>query len=705
MGGLESDKAYGILNDHNGFVYVTGYFVGLAEFAPGISLTGNGGTDMFLAKFDTAGTLQWVEQAGDTGFERGWDITQNVNAEIIVTGEFQGRPSFGANAISSRGNYDMFLAAYDSNGNNQWAISGGGPEDDIGRGVSHDTSGNIFVIGDYGGSATFPPYAISGNGFSEVFLASYNAAGSSTRWVRTAGSYENDRGRGVACDDAGNIYICGEYVDSVKFDNTTLHGNLLLDMFVTKLGIGNFCSTQITASGQITCHASCDGTAVADATGQAPFTYSWSTNPVQNGPSISGLCAGTYTVTSTDFIGCTSTTTITLNDPAATQLSVTKSDASCFAQCDGNTNASAVGVGPFTYEWSTNPVQSGSSLTGLCTGTYTVLCTDDPGCTSSQSITISEPAEIQIAVSKTDPTCFGDCDGVAIANASGQSPFTFLWSDASGQTGATASGLCSGVYVVTCTDSSSCVDSAIVSIVDPAQLQISTLGNDISCYGLCDGTALASANGNGPFTYSWAVSPPQSGAAISSLCSGTYTVTCTDAALCTSTSDVLILEPLQIQVAASITNTSCISCADGNIDITVSGGTGIINFSWSNGAMLEDLMNVTAGTYTLCVSDDNSCMQCDTFTVLAPGTGISNINEVDGVFVYPNPISSILNIKLHKSNYTGTIFKIYNSIGELVYLDQFYGSEFSMDSGNLVEGLYFLQIDGAAKAIPVLLQR
>jgi len=116
-------------------------------------------------------------------------------------------------------------------------------------------------------------------------------------------------------------------------------------------------------------------------------------------------------------------------------------------------------------------------------------------------------------------------------------------------------------------------------------------------------------------------------------------------------------------------------------------------------------MNVTAGTYTLCVSDDNSCMQCDTFTVLAPGTGISNFNDVDGVSVYPNPFSSSLIIRLQNETSIGTTLKIYSSIGELVYLNHFYGLEFRMNPSELSEGLYFLQIDSSNKMLPVLLQK
>jgi hypothetical protein len=707
MGGLESDKAYGVVNDNNGFLYVTGYFVGQAYFAPGVSLTGRGRTDIFLAKFDTAGTLQWVEQAGDTGFDRGWDITQNINGEIVITGEFQANAAFDLNTISSRGNHDMFLASYNSAGDNLWALSGGGPEDDIGRGLTHDASGNLFVIGDYGGSATFPPQNIIGNGFSEVFLSSYDSDGTSLRWVNSIGSYENDRGRGVAADSSGNVYICGEFVDSVSFNNISLHGDLLLDIFVSKVVSGTFCSTQLVASGQISCHASCDGTATAIASGVSPFTYSWSTSPVQQGPTATGLCAGTYTVTSTDAIGCTSSVSLTLTDPPANNLTSSKTDASCFSICDGTALASATGQGPFTYSWSTSPVQNTASISGLCAGSYSVISTDVNGCTNSSSVNITEPSQILITTTKTDPTCFGSCNGTALVSASGQGPFTYSWPGAGGQSGPAITSLCDGVYTVICTDVNSCTNTASVLINDPPELIISSLANDISCNGSCDGSALVSANGNGPFTYSWSTNPPQAGAAITSLCAGSYTVTCTDVASCTATDTVNIIEPVALQITSSIVNASCISCADGSVDIQLSGGTGAVQYSWSDGSSSEDLMNVVAGTYILCVSDQNSCMLCDTFVVLAPGTGIGLQESKDGISIFPNPFSSFLNIKIEKPRESLSSISLFNSLGELLIEEFMEEDEHRLNTDHLSAGIYFVKIDeyisSKHKVIPVYL--
>lgn len=709
MGGPESDKAYGIMSDNNGFIYVTGYFVGLAEFAPGLSLTGRGGTDIFLAKFDTSGLLQWVEQAGDTGFERGWDITQNVNGEILLTGEFQGHSEFGANTIFSNGNYDMFLASYNSSGVNLWALSGGGPEDDIGRGVTHDDSGNVFVIGDYGGSATFPPASISGNGFSEVFLVSYDATGSSMRWLRSIGGYENDRGRGVAADPNGNIYICGEYVDSVQFAATTLHGDSLLDMFVAKVVSGNFCSTQVSLSGQIVCPGVCDGSILATATGVSPFSYSWDTNPVQVGAVLNNLCTGTYSVTSTDAVGCTASASITLVNPAATVITPSSSDATCFGICDGSVSISANGNGPFSYSWNTSPIQTTSSISGLCDGNYSVIITNADGCTSSTSIVVHEPSQIQINTGKSDPACFAACDGIAGVIPSGNGPFTYSWNTSPVQSTDTLYALCDGSYTATIMDANGCSTTATVVLTEPSQLLISTAKTDPSCVGACDGTALANSNGQGTITYAWSGTGGQTGATLTSLCDGVYTVTCTDAAMCSNSSTLTINDPAPLQIQSTISNSTCIACADGSVDVQASGGSGTLQFNWSNGTSSEDLLNVLAGNYTLCVSDNNSCMLCDTFDILAPGTGIQNLNFNEEILVYPNPFSSQITILLKNAASEKITVLLYNSLVELVYEDQFYGKEFISAFPDLSNGLYFLHLRGAEgeskKVIPVLFEK
>ncbi len=631
MGGSGSDKTYGIVSDKNGSIYVTGYFVGTADFSPTKTLNGTGHTDIFLAKYDTSGLLKWVKQAGDTGFDRGWDITYNVNGQIVITGEFQ-TGYFGSTLVHSNGNEDMFLAAYDTSGNNLWALAGGGVEDDIGRGVSHDTSGNIYVVGDYASTSYFPPVSVVSNGFADIFLAKYNSSGTTLDWVRTMGGLDNDRGRGIGTDLIGNNYLCGEYVDSTHFDSFNLHGDTLLDIFVAKIVQGNFCSAQVSAIILNPCNGFCNGSATASATGQGPFMYNWTTTPAQFSATSTGLCAGTYSVTMTDAVGCTATATVTLTDPPLLQPTATATNANCNGSCNGIAIASATGQGPFTFSWSTTPVQIGSMATGLCAGTYSVIATDIAGCTATNTVTLTDPPLLQPTATATNANCNGSCNGIANASATGQGPFTFSWS------------------------------------TTPVQI-------------------VASATG---------------------LCAGTYSVIASDMAGCTATSTVTLIDPPQLQVSGTIVNTTCIGCSDGAINLNVIGGTNLYQFVWSNGSTNKDLQNVSAGIYSVCINDSTNCNLCDSFTVLDPTSGIFSSASTPDFSVFPNPFISFTTIKLSNPIGETTLVEVYTALGQNVYKSEFTGNEFRLPANNLKSGVYFLQLSNKLfdrkKIIPLVVE-
>lgn len=553
LGGAESDKAYAIASDRNGFVYVTGYFVGTAEFSSSVDLNGNGHTEIFLAKYNADnGNLDWAKMAGDTGFDRGWDVMVNINGNIVITGEFQ-TGYFGTNQAYSRGNQDMFVAAYDSNGDNLWVVDGGGVEDDIGRGITHDNAGNVIVVGDYAVAGIFTPDTIYGNGFADIFIASYSADGQNLNWIRSAGGLDSDRGRGVGVDNANNVYVCGEFIDSIRFGNTNIIGDTLLDAYLTKISTTtNFCSTQLSVSTANKCTGQCDGVAVASVIGQGPFTYFWSTVPAQTSDTATGLCAGIYEVMTTDASGCTATAFVTLNDPLPLVLSATSSDALCAGACDGIASASATGESPFQYSWNTSPVQTGENATGLCAGNYTVTVIDSLGCTTTSNIAVGEPQPIQLT--------------------------------------------------------------------------------------------------------------------------------------------------------ATVTNSTCIGCADGSIDVTVNGGTPLYSYLWDISEITEDLSILLAGTYELCVTDDNGCVQCDTYFVLDAGTGIDDLNE-SGISVYPNPVIDFATIKINANGNEMSLLKIYSSLGQNVFETTFSGNEYQLSAKTFSKGLYFLQIHNSkfSKMIPVMM--
>ena len=235
IGGSDSDEGFGLAVD-GAFLYITGSFEGSAKFTSSFTLHSDDGKDFFLAQYDTSGSFQWAKAGGGSGDDIGWDVTVNIDGNIICTGEFQYTGTFGSNTISSRGGTDIFIAAYDANGDNVWVRSAGSSTIDLGENISHDLNGNIYVGGTFEHTAHFDQLSVASNGAQDVFLASYDSTGM-IRYVKGFGGPQHDRGEGVGADLHGSVYYCGEYWSSISFDSIAVPGVSLYDGFLVRFGI------------------------------------------------------------------------------------------------------------------------------------------------------------------------------------------------------------------------------------------------------------------------------------------------------------------------------------------------------------------------------------------------------------------------------------------------------------------------------------
>jgi hypothetical protein len=245
-------------------------------------------------------------------------------------------------------------------------------------------------------------------------------------------------------------------------------------------------------STNVSCNSGCDGTAAASVTGgTGPFGYSWTPgNDVT--ANISSLCAGTYTCSVTDSSDMSvSTATVLITQPTPLSAAVSSGPVSCFG---GNNGSAAVsvsgGTSPYTFVW--NPTsQTTSTITNLPSGVYSVMVTDNNGCTATQSVTVTEPPQLTVNVTVNNHvTCFGGSNGSATVTASGGVPgYTYTWSP-SGGSSPTASGLVPGTYFITVTDVNGCTSNQAVTITQPTQLTATVSSNNVSCNGGNNGSAL-----------------------------------------------------------------------------------------------------------------------------------------------------------------------------------------------------------------------
>lgn len=158
-----------------------------------------------------------------------------------------------------------------------------------------------------------------------------------------------------------------------------------------------------------TCFGSCDGSMAVSASGGTPgYTYLWMPG-LQTTPSITGQCAGCYTVIVTDANSCTATETVCITSPSQMQVTISVINASCAGSCDGALSASVTGgTGPYTYQWSPGNITT-PTATGLCAGCYTFTVTDATGCVETATACVTEPAPLPSGFLGNDTTlCLGD---------------------------------------------------------------------------------------------------------------------------------------------------------------------------------------------------------------------------------------------------------------------------------------------------------
>lgn len=313
-------------------------------------------------------------------------------------------------------------------------------------------------------------------------------------------------------------------------------------------------TTSVTVSSS--CTPPCDGTASVKASGGTPpYTYNWSTSPTQTTSTATGLCPGTYSVIVNDATPsipnyAVATVTITCGSVSGNNLVLSASSTpanACTAPCDGSASVNASGgLQPYTYTWSSSPVQSTQIATGLCPGSYTVVVRDATTPTPNQAVaTVSvscsgaSTGSISVTTGSTPATaCTAPCNGSATANASGgTAPYTYTWSSIPVQTGPNATGLCPGIYTVSVTDAATPNPNQGMATVTVTCSNISTGSVYVAmtmtpatvCNAPCNGTATANATGGTPpYFYTWSTSPVQTTQTATGLCPGSYSVNVMD---------------------------------------------------------------------------------------------------------------------------------------------------------------------------------
>jgi hypothetical protein len=349
-------------------------------------------------------------------------------------------------------------------------------------------------------------------------------------------------------------------------------------------------------STNVSCNGGNNGSASATVSGgTAPYTYSWDNS--NNTSNNNNLSAGTYTLTVTDSKGCTKTATVTITEPTSLSASTSKTDVSCNGGNNGTASVNVSGgTAPYSYSWSNG--NGTSSTSNLTAGTYHVTITDANGCTISKCVVITEPTILAASSSTSNVLCNGGNGSVEVSANGGTAPYI----------GTGIFTVAAGTYSYTVTDANGCTATTTATVTEPTVLTASTTVTNVLCNGGNGSIDVLANGGTAPYT----------GTGSYSVAAGTYNYTVTDANGCTASTSGTVTEPSALSASTNQTNVSCNGGNNGSASVNANGGTAPYSYLWSTTGNNSSIDNLTAGVYSVVVTDANGCSYTTSVTITEP---------------------------------------------------------------------------------------
>ena len=315
-----------------------------------------------------------------------------------------------------------------------------------------------------------------------------------------------------------------------------------------------------------------------------------------------------------DTNGCVISLPIEVFEPTPVDFDFMVIDLTCFNNNSGVIQLSGSG-GNGGYTFSNNngsTFQAGSTFFGLPAGSYDVVVQDVTGCTAAAPIVINEPPLLTSLYSSVPVTCFGTCNGEISFAANGGTPI-YMYSVDAGVTyslNPDITGLCTGTYNLQVVDDNGCSITSTINISTPTQVQVSGVSSPSTC-GLANGEIDADATGGAPgYTYSIDDIVYVVNNVFGGLSANSYTIYAMDANGCPANTNVIVnAEPSPVITGTSSSNATCFDVCDGEIIISSSGGTGVVQYSIGGVYQVSNVFSgLCDGLYDLSIIDDNGCV-------------------------------------------------------------------------------------------------
>ena len=744
-GGNNYDYSCSVTADFAGNVYITGYFKSPSVTFGSTILTNNGNTDIFLTKYDSDGNVLWAKSAGKSSYDHSYGLTADTSNNIYITGDFRSDSIIfdTITLINNNGGNDVFLAKYSSDGDILWAKNAGVNGEDIGNDISCDLLNNVYLTGQFrSDSIVFDSTVLNNSGSDDIFLVKYKSDGN-VLWAKKAGNTDSDIGKSVTADTSGNIYLTGYFEsNNISFGaiNLTIngtHGYPNTDVFIAKYApsgtvlwaknagnsgtdkaidittnisnnifiSGNFNSSSITfGSTVLTNNGGYDMFVVKYAsTGNVVWAKSVGNDQEESSNGIAENALNLYMTGyfQSDTLIFYSDTLINNGDYDIFIAKLSECTISVFIGndtiiCKNDSIVLDPGAGFLSYLWQN--ASNNQTFTVDTTGTYYVMVTDNYDCVAYDTINIIVSSPVIDLGQDT-----GLCEGNILTLDAENFGSLYLWNDST--TNQTLDANISGTYYVQVTDTNNCSASdTIIITVNP--LPYINLGNDTD---FCEGNILTLDAENPGSLYLWNDSTTNQTFNVN--VSGTYYVQVTGTNNCSASDTILIsVNPLPYVDLGQDTVTIC-----NDSYIILYAGTEFDIYEWSDGSNLDSLridgalVGVSSEFYSVTVTNSNTCQASDSvFVIVEICSDIAHIDNNITLDVFPNPSKDVFTILINNNTskqYNTINLSIVNTYGKLIYKETLKNRAKNytkqIDLSDFSQGTYFLKLISNNKIIKV----
>jgi hypothetical protein len=604
-GSTTYDRGNSITVDGSGNIYLTGCFSGQEDFGISPQVTAYD-QDMFIVKINSAGTTLFAKKGGSSslgtnGNDEGCGICVDASGNPYVTGYFSGSAAFGTNSLTTAGNHDIFIVKYNpANLNVSWLKQAGSNQQDDGFSVAIDNGSPsyVYITGTFKSTAYFGNSTVTASGSSaDIFIAKYLASDGTFQWVTKAGGANDDFGKDILFDSAGNLVICGSFKNSCTFGSQTVTGyNNSYDVFIAKYtGSNSFLWAEVA------------GGAADD---EASSLAGYGANNI--------FITGSYNTTA--YFSSLSVTSSGNTDGFTARFNsapVITSDPQSLTRCAGEAASFQVianGLTTLNYQWYHNGnIITGDTLSILYfatvnlgdSGTYYCIVSNNDGNVQSNFATLTVYPVPQVSFLIDSILCNDFSTGqISLTVSDGTTPYSYLWNNLT--TGSSVGNLTAGVYSYTVSDANLCTAIQDVTLTEPLAFSVSIAITEVTCFDLNDGSiTLAVTGATPPYSFLWSTGATTQN--INELSPGLYAVTITDNYDCVYIQSMSLSAPSDLPMQTLLTVTSPVLCYGGtaNIDLEIGCGLSPYMYYWNNGATTQDLNGITAGCYTVTVYDSN----------------------------------------------------------------------------------------------------